>query len=194
MRVDIFSISPVRDVQLVLGGAHRDRQDMNLPAAKLGDARQPGGRGLALGDYGSMPTYKSWASSAASRKVMQANRSRDTSAELAVRRLLHAAGLRYRVDYRPESSLRRRADIVFPRQRVAIFIDGCYWHACPEHGTRARTNADYWAAKLERNVARDADTTARLEGLGWTVLRFWEHEDPTGVAANVTSTVRGLPN
>lgn len=121
---------------------------------------------------------------------MQGNRSRDTSPELAVRRLLHAAGLRYRVDHRPDPSLRRKADIVFPKQRVAIFIDGCYWHACPKHWTRARTNADYWSAKLKRNVARDADTTSRLQDAGWTVLRFWEHEDPDAVARAVTAEVR----
>lgn len=148
---------------------------------------------LAPDDDGEVPTYQSWASSPASRKVMQGNRSRDTSPELAVRRLLHAAGLRYRVDYRPEPSLRRTADIVFTKQRVAVFIDGCYWHACPEHGTSARTNADYWSAKLQRNVARDADTTAQLEAAGWTVLRFWEHENPTEVASEVAGTVRGLP-
>lgn len=141
-----------------------------------------------------LAAYESWASSAASRKVMQSNRSRDTSPELAVRRLLHAAGLRYRVDYRPEPSLRRTADIVFTKQRVAIFVDGCYWHACPEHGTMARTNADYWSDKLQRNVARDADTTAQLEAAGWTVLRFWEHENPTDVAGEVAVAVRPLPS
>lgn len=139
-----------------------------------------------------MPAYESWASSPASRKVMQGNRSRDTSPEVAVRKLLHSAGLRYRVDYRPEPSLRRKADIVFTRQRVAVFIDGCYWHACPEHGTRARTNADYWSAKLKRNVARDADTTSRLETAGWVVMRFWEHEDPTTVAAGISEALLGL--
>lgn len=122
---------------------------------------------------------------------MQGNRSRDTSPELAVRRLLHAAGLRYRVDQRPEPSLRRTADIVFTKQRVAVFIDGCFWHACPEHGTRARANAGYWSEKLEQNARRDADTTVRLEEAGWTVLRFWEHEDPTHVANRVVMTVRG---
>jgi DNA mismatch endonuclease (patch repair protein) len=125
---------------------------------------------------------------------MQGNRSRDTSPELAVRRLLHAAGLRYRVHYRPEPSLRRTADIVFTRECLAIFIDGCYWHACPDHGTAARTNATYWSQKLQRNVARDADTTSRLEDAGWTVLRFWEHEDPVEVADKVVAIVRGLPS
>ena len=123
---------------------------------------------------------------------MQGNKSRDTSPELAVRRLLHAAGLRYRVAHRPEPSLRRTADIVFTKQRVAVFIDGCYWHACPEHRTLARSNAAYWSDKLARNVARDADTTARLQESGWEVLRFWEHEDPADVAATVVSVVRAL--
>jgi DNA mismatch endonuclease (patch repair protein) len=122
---------------------------------------------------------------------MQGNRSRDTAPELAVRRLLHAAGFRYRVAHRPEPSLRRSADIVFTKQRVAVFIDGCYWHACPEHGTVARSNADYWSAKLRRNVTRDADTTARLERFGWTVLRFWEHEDPPAVVGRIVDVLSG---
>lgn len=139
-----------------------------------------------------MAAYESWASSAASRKVMQANRSRDTSPELAVRRRLHAAGLRYRVAYRPDPAMRRTADIVFTRQRVAVFVDGCYWHACPEHGTAARSNADYWSAKLPRHVTRDADTTARLENAGWVVMRFWEHEDPGEVAAKIAGLLNDL--
>jgi len=138
-----------------------------------------------------MPAYESWASSAASRKVMQGNRSRDTSPEMAVRRRLHAAGLRFRVAHRPLPSLRRTADIVFTRQQIAVFIDGCYWHACPKHRTIAKTNASYWSEKLARNVARDADTTARLRTAGWTVLRFWEHEDPGAVAEIVAAAVRG---
>lgn len=136
--------------------------------------------------------YRSWASSPAARKVMQGNKARDTTPELAVRRRLHAAGLRYRVAYLPESSLRRTADIVFTRQRVAVFIDGCYWHACPEHRTIAQANANYCSTKLERNVARDAHTTAQLQEAGWCVLRFWEHEDPGDVAAKVTAAVRDL--
>jgi len=121
---------------------------------------------------------------------MQANKSRDTSPELAVRRLLHAQGLRYRVAFRPEPSLRRTADIVFTKQRIAVFIDGCYWHACPEHRTVARSNATYWSEKLARNVARDVDTTERLQAAGWTVLRFWEHESAVEVARTVAAAVR----
>lgn len=120
---------------------------------------------------------------------MQGNRSRDTKPELAVRRLLHAAGLRYRVAYRPEPTLRRTADIVFTRQRVAIFIDGCFWHACPEHGTVSRSNVDYWSTKLARNVERDRDTTQKLEDAGWTVLRFWEHDLPAAVAGQIAEAV-----
>lgn len=121
---------------------------------------------------------------------MKGNRSRDTAPELAVRRRLHAAGLRYRVTYRPEPALRRTADIVFTKQRIAVFIDGCYWHACPEHATSPRANARYWSAKLTSNAARDVDTTARLRDAGWTVLRFWEHEDPDDVARTVITAVR----
>ena len=122
---------------------------------------------------------------------MQANRSRDTQPELAVRRLLHAAGLRYRVAAAPEPTLRRKADIVFTRHRVAVFIDGCFWHGCPEHGQREfRYNAHYWPAKIAANVARDNDTTERLRATGWTVLRFWEHEDASAVAESILRTIR----
>lgn len=116
---------------------------------------------------------------------MQGNRRRDTSPELALRRLLHAAGLRYRVDARPLKDLNRRADLVFYGRRVAVFVDGCYWHGCPEHGTVAQTNAAYWASKIGRNRERDADTNRRLREAGWTVVRVWEHEDPAIAAERV---------
>lgn len=132
---------------------------------------------------------ESWATSAKSRRVMQGNRSRDTKPELAVRRLLHAAGLRYRIAYRPERSLRRTADVVFPKQRIAVFIDGCYWHACPIHGTAAKSNAEYWSEKLKRNTERDVETTTALRDAGWTVLRFWEHEPPEEIADVVIAAV-----
>jgi DNA mismatch endonuclease (patch repair protein) len=84
-----------------------------------------------------------------------------------VRRLLHAHGRRYRVDVRPEPGLRRRADIVFTRQRIAVFIDGCFWHGCPEHGRRTFSqNVGYWAVKIADNIARDADTNIRLADAG----------------------------
>lgn len=120
---------------------------------------------------------------------MQRNRGRDTSPELAVRRVLHAAGLRYRVDFAPLGG-RRRADIVFTRKRIAVFIDGCFWHGCPTHATRPKANADYWGPKLDRNIERDLETTASLQSAGWTVLRFWEHEASTEVAETISKAVR----
>lgn len=122
---------------------------------------------------------------------MLGNRSRDTKPELAVRRLVHAAGLRYRVDYAPLRDRRRlRADLVFTRAKVAVFVDGCFWHGCPVHHVAAKTNADFWAAKINRNRDRDGRTNSELQEAGWTVLRFWEHEDPVAVAATVVEAVR----
>jgi DNA mismatch endonuclease, patch repair protein len=121
---------------------------------------------------------------------MQANRSRDTKPELEVRRALHRLGLRYRVAIAPEPGLRRRADIVFTRARVAVFIDGCFWHGCPEHGRSSFShNVDYWPAKIAANVARDADTTERLRQAGWLVLRFWEHEAATEIVKDIRRAV-----
>lgn len=120
---------------------------------------------------------------------MLGNRRRDTQPEMAVRRLVHAAGLRYRVDSRPVPELNRRADLVFVTARVAVFIDGCYWHGCSEHGTTARTNAEYWSQKIARNQERDADTDSRLRASGWEVIRAWEHENPTDVAGRVSEMV-----
>lgn len=134
--------------------------------------------------------YESWASSDAARKTMQGNRGRDTRAELAVRRLVHAAGLRYRVNARPEPDLRRTADLLFTRVRVAVFIDGCYWHGCPEHFSVPATNLDYWSTKISQNQARDLETTALLAAHGWLVLRFWEHEPPTTVAERIAELVQ----
>lgn len=108
---------------------------------------------------------------------------KDTAPELALRRELHRRGLRYRVE-RPLPGLpRRRADIVFSRKRVAVFVDGCFWHACPVHGTWPARNDTWWATKLRRNVERDSETDAHLESLGWLVVRVWEHE-VTGLAAD----------
>lgn len=122
---------------------------------------------------------------------MRGNRRRDTKPEMAVRRLAHARGLRYRVDARPIPGLNRRADLVFTRAKVAVMIDGCYWHGCPEHGTRAKTNAEYWGPKIARNIERDRETTSLLEADGWTVIRAWEHEDPGEVCARIVHAVQG---
>ncbi|MEF9883139.1 very short patch repair endonuclease [Streptomyces sp. P9-A4] len=135
------------------------------------------------------PPEGSWASSAARRRNMQAIRSRDTKPEQLVRRLLHAQGLRYRVSARPLPDLRRTADIVFRPVKVAVFIDGCYWHGCPEHYVAPKTNPGYWSGKVARNMARDGDTDQRLKDAGWTVLRFWEHESAEACAARIAHEV-----
>lgn len=124
---------------------------------------------------------------------MQGNRSRDTKPELAVRRILHAKGLRYRVSFRPLPTLRRTADIVFTRSRVAVFIDGCFWHGCPQHYRAPGSNVPYWTAKVSRNRSRDVETTELLEAAGWMVLRFWAHEDPATVAYEIGEAVRLPP-
>ncbi|MFF3757958.1 very short patch repair endonuclease [Streptomyces sp. NPDC002185] len=135
------------------------------------------------------PPEGSWASSEARRRNMQAIRSRDTKPEQLVRRLLHAQGLRYRVAARPLPELRRTADIVFRPVKVAVFIDGCYWHGCPEHYVPPKTNSGYWSDKVARNMARDRDTDQRLEDAGWTVLRFWEHQPSEECAIHIAAEV-----
>lgn len=133
----------------------------------------------------------SWASSDGVRASMRANRRRDTLPELAVRRLVHAAGLRYRVDYAPLPDNRRlKADLVFTRSRVAVFIDGCFWHGCPRHHTVAKRNAAFWADKVTANRARDERVNLLLELAGWITLRVWEHEDPAEAAARIVEVVR----
>jgi DNA mismatch endonuclease (patch repair protein) len=103
---------------------------------------------------------------------------------------LHASGYRYRTDYRLDvPGARVRPDIVFTRRRLAVFIDGCFWHRCPEHGTSPRVNTSYWAPKLERNIARDQRVDQALRAAGWTVLRIWEHVDPVEAAAQVIATL-----
>lgn len=117
--------------------------------------------------------------------------SRDTAPELALRRALHQRGLRYRVDY-PLPVPRRRGDVVFSGLHLAVFVDGCFWHGCPDHGRPARHNADWWRSKISDNRVRDADTSRRLEEMGWTVLRFWEHDNPFESASVVEAKVRAL--
>lgn len=123
---------------------------------------------------------------------MRANRRRDTGPERAIRRLLHARGMRYRVDLGVRVSGHRlmRPDIVFTRPRICCFIDGCWWHGCAEHGRRATaSNAEYWSAKIARNIERDGQQTAALQAAGWTVLRFWEHDDPAVAADSIATAV-----
>ncbi|WUQ32525.1 very short patch repair endonuclease [Streptomyces sp. NBC_00239] len=121
---------------------------------------------------------------------MSRQRSRDTDAELAIRKLLHAYGLRYRIHRRPVKGVRREADIVFGPARVAVFVDGCFWHGCPEHATWPKSNADFWRAKIEGNRARDRDTDARLAAEGWLSVRVWEHESASEAAVRVCDLVQ----
>ena len=130
-------------------------------------------------------------SSPATTNVMQANRGRDTRPEIAVRSLLHRRGLRFRTRHTIRLDGRRwtRPDVVFTRARVAVFIDGCFWHSCPEHGTEPRQNAGYWAPKLVKNVERDRDTDAQLVARGWLALRAWDHEDAAFVVDRIAAAV-----
>lgn len=114
---------------------------------------------------------------------------RDTAPELALRRALHASGLRYRVQRQLLSGVRRRADVVFGPAKVAVFVDGCFWHGCPEHATWPKHNRDFWREKIESNRRRDHDTDARLAAAGWLVIRVWQHEDPLLAAERIAATV-----
>ena len=106
-------------------------------------------------------------------------RQKGTGAEVALRREMYRIGLRYRIDYEVLRKPRRVADVAFPGRKIAVFVDGCFWHGCPEHATWPKQNAEFWRHKIEANCARDTDTNERLRNIGWTVLRFWEHEPPT---------------
>lgn len=121
---------------------------------------------------------------------MRSNKGRDTRPELALRRAVHALGLRYRVATRPLPGVRRTADMVFPRAKVAVFLDGCFWHGCPEHHTIAVTNAGFWAEKVRRTRERDAETDRLLTEAGWLSLRVWEHEQPHEAAERVAHRIR----
>jgi DNA mismatch endonuclease (patch repair protein) len=128
-------------------------------------------------------------SSAFASERMRATPSRDTRFELAVRRLVHAAGLRYRIDRVVLPGTRRRADLVFPRDRLAVFLDGCYWHGCPTCELTPKTNAEWWKRKFTRNRERDVDTDTRLTEIDWEVVRIWEHVGPAAAAQIVIDAV-----
>jgi DNA mismatch endonuclease, patch repair protein len=121
---------------------------------------------------------------------MRSTKRTDTSPELALRSVLHRAGARFRKDYPVKTEHRSvRPDIVFPARRLAVFVDGCFWHRCPEHGTQPRAHGDFWRAKLDRNVERDRETDAALEAAGWRVFRCWEHEPPEEAAVRILSVL-----
>jgi DNA mismatch endonuclease (patch repair protein) len=115
---------------------------------------------------------------------------RDTKPEMDLRRALWRKGLRYRVDGSPLKGMRRRADVVFGPAKVAVYVDGCFWHSCPEHATIPKNNRDWWIDKLEANVRRDRDTDRQLEKAGWLVIRVWEHDDASEAARRVETAVR----
>lgn len=112
---------------------------------------------------------------------------RETRPELLLRRELHRRGMRFRVQYRVPGNNRRTIDIAFTRVRLAVYLDGCFWHGCPEHHVRPRTNSEWWRWKVERNQARDRDTDDQLKSAGWVVLRIWEHEGVQEAADRVAS-------
>ena len=142
----------------------------------------------------SVPVHPGSTSVAASRRLSQLRR-RDTAPELAVRRLLHAAGYRYRVAFPVPGQRRRTIDIAFTGHRLAIFIDGCFWHGCQAHGTAPRSNSEWWRKKLAANRARDRGTEELLSEIGWSYLRFWEHDDPVEVTSSIIGRLTsGLEN
>ncbi len=116
---------------------------------------------------------------------------RDNSRERSLRKELHRRGLRFRLHRKVEGS-RRTIDIAFTGAKIAVFVDGCFWHGCPEHGTWPKNNADWWRAKIETNIRRDRDTNRRLAEAGWCVVRVWEHEDITVAADRIEQEIRRI--
>jgi DNA mismatch endonuclease (patch repair protein) len=138
-----------------------------------------------------MDNSESWATSPATRTSMLGNRGRDTKPEVALRSALHAAGLRFRKDYPMKlDGVRFRPDVVFTRAKVAVFVDGCFWHSCPQHGTSPTRNAEYWLPKLQRNVMRDREQDRALRVHGWLSVRIWEHESLGAAVDQVSAAIR----
>jgi len=125
---------------------------------------------------------------------MRGNRRRDTTPELALRSELHRRGMRFRVDHPVAlAGIRARPDLVFRGRRLAIYVDGCFWHRCPIHGTEPKANSQYWKPKLDENVERDRRVTAALEAANWTVLRIWAHVVPEDAADKIQGVLSTLP-
>ena len=129
-------------------------------------------------------------------KKMRSNRRSDTKPEVSLRSLLHRCGLRFRKDYpiHLPGGKRVHADIAFTRTKTAVFVDGCFWHCCPEHGTIPKSNQEYWVPKLKQNVDRDRAIDRELMAAGWTVLRFWEHDSPEAARVGVLSALNQTAN
>lgn len=153
------------------------------------DRRVSTGRMVNLG-RGVIVPYPEPTSRAAT-KIGKANRRTDTRPEVAVRSELHRRGLRFRKNFLLRvGGTRVRPDIVFTRRRVAVFVDGCYWHGCPVHASTPMVNREYWEPKLAANVSRDRRVDDALRDSGWSVIRAWEHESPVDVADRVVTRIR----
>lgn len=139
-----------------------------------------------------MPSNRPEPLSAAVKKRMEEQLRTGTEPELELRRILFADGLRYRVNYPVPGMPRRTIDIAFPGRRIAVFVDGCFWHSCPEHCVEPSHNREWWREKLARNVVRDRETTELLEGQGWCVVRLWEHLPPREAADCVEAAVAAV--
>jgi len=121
---------------------------------------------------------------------MLAQKQTGTAPERAVLTALHRRGLRYRKHLKPLQTLRCKADAVFGPSKVAVFVDGCFWHGCPEHRVSPKANRDWWESKIVRTIARDRRNDAALAEAGWTVIRIWEHDDPEAAAARIEAAVK----
>lgn len=176
----------LRDIKNRLG--RRPRTTTTTPSSRQATWRDGQERTVAVGG-GKRTAYPEPSSTGVS-AVMRGNRKRDTVPELKIRQLLHRRGLRYRVNLPiTAGTVRVRPDLVFTRLKVAVFVDGCYWHGCPRHGTRPRVNTAYWGPKIDRNRARDKRVTAALKTAGWLVIRIWEHEAPAAAADSIEAAI-----
>jgi DNA mismatch endonuclease (patch repair protein) len=144
---------------------------------------------MTLKDKSTKKTKTPSASSPVAQRRMQATRRRDTSCEIRLRSALYRLGLRYRVDWRLPDT-RSRADVAFPNLKIAVMMDGCFWHACPIHASWPKSNSSWWREKIFANRRRDRHTDAHLRAQGWKVLRFWEHESSDVAARKVVAVVR----
>jgi DNA mismatch endonuclease, patch repair protein len=174
--------------QYVCEAVHEQRSDNLVEAWKV--IHEQGLLAVQTSKKGQRPApIGSWASTETVHRQMQANRSRDTRPERVLRSQVHRLGLRYRVATRPLPKLRRTADLVFTRAQVAVFLDGCFWHGCPDHYRPSRRNEAFWQEKIAANRGRDAETDGLLREAGWTVVRVWEHENPKTAAGRIAEVV-----
>ena len=174
------------------GGPRKDRRGPTTAAAstRLSRVAQEIAQSVASEPAGAAAKPYPFPTSAGVTANMKANRRTDTKPELALRAALHAMGYRYRKDFRLDLPLRRvRPDVAFTRRKVAVFVDGCFWHACPEHGSKPKSNEWYWSPKLARNVERDRAADEALVQAGWTVVRLWEHTPLPDAVALVVDAV-----